>query len=302
MNNYVLILPQRCLTLESRTGLICLPEKQLCLDIPTDGFLVECGQAWNCTRCASDGIYHHPFFGGDKIQIQFPFFDSYNPNPENPINGFGPFVRVRFMGDVSGVLTDLSLFASRSMVAHGCGKSYQIIEIDTTLFPDCVWSLEVATYTPDGNQSQRICTQEFGRVSNCDDTIVVSSDYSGKDCFGNCYGEPDAYTGDLIQYDNTIRLYGYFKNEGGSFTKTISNGRKTSISLQETFTLQLGKKIPPYVKNILLKQILSGDVVYVDGEDYRVDSFTISNEIESGRMFLFAVEVFKECESTTGCN
>ena len=305
MNNHVLLTANGCVNLDSQLMEVCLPVKESCRRTPTDGLLSECGNAWNCATCPSDNRFGVPFVRGDKIQLQTLFYDSYNGNPKQPTNGWGSFVKAEFTGNISGTITNLAAFASRKMVAYGCGRSYQIIEIDTALFPDTCWNVELTAYDQSNNPTDQVCSQEFEVFDNCGgqvDSVLIRGNYTAKDCFGHCYGEPDAYLGDLIEYDNTRRFRGYIKASGGSFTKTVTSaGKVTKVTLQEEFTLQLGQRIPPFYSNILLKELLPGDTVTVDGEDYTIETFSISNQVERGRMMLYSVTLFRQCENVKGC-
>lgn len=301
MDNHVLITSDSCLNIDSKQLQVCLPPRELCITTPTDGILAECGKEWNCNLCGVDGEYLQPFRRGDKIQIQTNIFDSYNPNPQQPTASFTNWIRVTFVGEMN-TTSSLAFFTSRTMTAYGCGKSYQIIEIDTSLFPDCRFKVKFEALDDENNVIEEYCSQEFGEVDDCLDTVLIRGKHTKKDCFGTCYGVPDAYFGDLIPFDNSLRFYGYWRNTGGSFTKTIiSNNRVSSITLQESFEFQLGRKIPPFASNILLKQMFAGDTVCLDGEEFTVDSFSIQNRIEKGRMFLYGVEVFRQCEDVKGC-
>ena len=307
MTNYAIITPTSCTNLSASTFTFCLPIRQECDTTPTDGLLTECNLKWNCTYCQADRPYFTPYVLGDVIQIQTLFFDDFNADRQNPTDGFGSWIIATFCGlneDGTTVeTTALPSFSSRNMVAWGCGKSYQIIEIDTSLFPDvCKWSLKFEVMNGSGIQEE-LCTNEFEKIDDalCADTVTVQGKHVGTDCWGFCYEVPDAFQGDLILYNNQIRFKGYIKNTGGTFQKNTTGSRVSSTTLQDIYTFQLGEKIPAYAKNILLKQLLTADLICVDGEDYELDNFTVSNQIEKGTMFLFGVELYTECENKKNC-
>lgn len=274
------------------------------MDQPTDGLFSECGEGWNCTHCASDADFHIPFVRGDKIQLLTTLYDGYNPDPTNPANGFGSFIRAELHGDVS-TITNYAAFSSRAMVAYGCGRSYQIIEIDTSLFVDCVFTVQITAYANDGEGTitQEVCSQEFGEVPAKASTVLVKGVHSKRDCFGGCYGLPDAYVGDLIEYDNTLRFFGYVKGGDASVERVVSQGQSSSVSVEDQYIFQLGRPIPRFLHLVLIKQFLAGDTILVDDEEYLTPtSFSTSNEMEKGEMYLYGVTLTRECDTGISCS
>ncbi|MGV6816108.1 MAG: hypothetical protein ACWA44_02425 [Thiotrichales bacterium] len=303
MNNFVTLAPASCRVLNSDQIRFCLPEKEICLSQPTDGILSECGQSWNCTKCAADSEYLIPFIRNDKIQILTRMYDGYNADPENPVHGWGTFIRAEFMGDVSGTITNLAAFTSRKMVAWGCDQSYQILEVDTSLFPDCIFSIQITTYNTSGDIIEQVCTQEYGEVNSKAKVVMLTGNNTKKDCFGGCYEAPDAYVGDLIMYDNSIRLHGYIKASDISKESIVVQGTTTRTEFEDQYIFQLGAPIPPFMHRVLMRQIMAGSTVTIDGETYDVpESLSSSNDLDRGYMFLYSLTLTKECAPGSGGN
>lgn len=307
MSNIIVIEPTNCIDAGGSIVNFCLPIKEICIKAP-EGLTVECGQQWNCNLCQTDSEYHIPYIQGDLIQIQTLLFDGFNADRQNPLFGFSPtsngFIEAIFC-DSNGVEThNFNLFSSRQMVAYGCGRSYQILEVDTSLLaPNICWSIRYVARDSGGTITQEICTQEFKDVTQgCPETFTIQGKRSeGIDCFGYCYSEPDAFTGDLIQYNNTIRFHGYFKATGGTVDFTEVGDKVATETIRDIYRLQMGKKVPPFVEKIIRKQMLASKFVCIDGVDYEIEPFGIENELDTGRMFLFNVDLFAECEVKTGC-
>lgn len=140
----LLIKPETCLNANVTEYIFCLPRKEFC-GLEPNGFLTECDEKWNCNHCDSDRQYFIPYYAVDKTQIQTTFSDSYNADRKNPVSGFGTYIKAILLQKNESPVTDMS-FLSCKMVAWGCGKSYQIIEIDTSLITDSCWSITYEVY------------------------------------------------------------------------------------------------------------------------------------------------------------
>ena len=287
----VSILPESCTSLGGLAYQLCLPTKKFCDPENTSGSVVPIGTGFNCNVCAPDTSYFIPYKSGDVIHIQTQYFDSYNVNRKNPTNGFGTFI--------DAVITDgvARIPITTGMVAYGCGKSFQTLEIDTTSLALDTWTVEYTVNNADGSPRLLAQSQEYCKVSDldCRNTMLIQGKGKGQDCFGNCYSEPEAYTGQLIEYNNQMRFFGSVKDTGGTFDKPESSGGFFSATTFENYRLFLGKKVPPFVKNVLLKQLLAAPTTIVDGEEFTIDSFSVDNQVKTGRMFLFGVDLVREC-------
>lgn len=300
------ILPTSAVSLGGIAYRLCLPQRQFC-EPQVDGggvvggpvgnatLITPVGEHWNCSTCQADEKYSIPYKQGDIIHLQTNFYDSYNPDRTNPVAGFGLFL--------DAVLTDgVTRIPLSGMVAYGCGGSFQIAVIDTTaLALDC-WTVEYTVYNGGGTVRVTSQSQEYVKVSDddCKQTVLIQGQGRGKDCFGHCYDAPTAYTGALVEYNNSMRFWGDVNDVGGSFEKSDGSGDFFAADITTPYRLALHRKIPPFAKNKLLNQLLAAPRVLVNGERYDIDSFTVENLSKRGRMFLFSVDLERRCNSG-GC-
>lgn len=296
------ILPQSCTSLGGVAYELCLPPRQFCETgtdgegTPTNATLISGeGEHWNCNTCQVDEKYNIPYVDGDVIHIQTQFYDGYNADRTAPVSGFGSFI-------VAVVTDGVTRIPVTGMVGYGCGRSFQVTEIDTSeIALDC-WTVEYSIYNAGDVLRRTAQSQEYGKISadECSSTILVRGEGRGVDCFGNCYDEPSAYVGGLIAYNNAMRFWGSIHDVGGSFEKSDTSGEYFSADVVVPYKLSLHRKVPPFAKNALLRQLLSAPKVTIDGEVFDLDSFSIDNEVKKGRMFLFSVEMERKC-SGIGC-
>jgi len=290
MINYLTITPQTCTNVKGVIYKYCLPEKIICYEQNTDGLIAECDMLHNCIKCQSDSEYYIPFYSGDKIMLQLQLTDVTNSDKKNPTSGFGTAFTVKLIGS-NGTITDMALFLSRKTVSYGCKKSFQTLEIDTSLFDDQCFKLEIS------NGVDTYCSQEFSRILSCINTLTLESLIEGKDCLGNCYERPTAWVGDQFNYSNKIRIKASLINAGISMS---IEGKKKVIRTNKI--VRLGEKIPQFMLNYLVKSIFSGPMnkeyseIWINGELYYFESFSTSNKLENTNMFLGDFTVFTECD------
>lgn len=290
MIDEVFIQPTECTNANQTIYSFCFPDRVECLPTPLTGRLVDCSMKWNCiyAQCQVDRRYDIPFVKGDKIQIQTL---EYVGSPNNVI----PYDDIFTIEPCTHDGTPFAVEGLK-MSAWKDSKPYQIIELDTTNFPDC-WSLRFL----DSNGDELFCTQEF-KIANCKETVLIQSKRTSRDCFGYCYGNPDVFNGDEIVYNNSLRYFGFLKNTSfsDSFERLESNGLINSEAIQDVFNLKFPGKMPLFAKNILKDQLLTGGEICVNNRDFFIDGFTATNELETGTMWSFAVEVYELCEDRFG--
>lgn len=290
------ISPQSCVSLGGTAYTLCLPIRELCEGEGNGGTVVPIGQAFNCDICPPDTSYMIPYKKGDIIHLQTRYFDSYNADPQRPASGFGSFI----IATITDGKTRTPI--TTGMVAYGCGTSFQVLEIDTSTIPLTSWTVEYEVRNADGSVRVTAQSQEYCEVStaDCENTLLIQGVGKGQDCFGNCYEEPDAFTGQEITYNNSMRFWANIKDVGGNFDKSQTSGGYFSTTTYENYRLVMRRKVPPFVKNILLKQLLAAPIVLVNGESYSIDSFSVDNQVQSGSMFFFGVDLVRECKGN-GC-
>lgn len=297
------ILPQSCTSLGGQAYTVCLPAKSFC-EPQTDGdgsvpgnatLVAPIGEHWNCNTCQADEKYSIPYKSGEVIHIQTRFYDSFNADRTDPVSGFGDFIEA--------VVTDgVTRINVTGMVAYGCKGSFQVTVIDTAAIALDCWVVEFTVYNADTTVRRTAQSQEYAKVSDaeCKNTVLVKGEGRGTDCFGNCYETPDAYVGDLVEYDNSTRFWGSIHDTGDAFEKGDTSGDYFDTEVTTPYRLALHRKIPPFAKNALIRQLLAAPRVTIDGDVYDIDSFSLDNQVKRGRMFLFTVELERRCRGI-GC-
>jgi hypothetical protein len=294
-SNVSFIEPTTCVNANQRSVSFCLPAVVDC-NVPPMGILAPCDELWNCNlSCQQDVKYYMPYVSGDLIQIQTRFYDT-----DNSVSGmtvdYATFFDNVSLCTPTQTITNLASFSTRQMMAFLDGKSYQIIEIDTALITDGAFHL---SFEKDGVE---VCSQHFQEV-DCENTIQIKSGCSITDCFKNCYGVPDTYIGDLIEYDNTLRFYGSI-GESGFGTEIFEVGKRKKGVIKTDYDIYFKGTIPPYVKDIVVSQMFACGTVEINGEEYEFDSLVVGDAIKVGSMWHFSITVYKECDSiiNAGCD
>ena len=167
--------------------------------------------------------------------------------------------------------------------------------------PEChtsvinISGIEGNTLSYDSDNSRVEIQMNCKDVIPCEPTILIKGKIQ-KDCFGYCYGLPDEHLGDLIEYDNSIRLHGFIRNDI-AFNIPSSSVDSVGSTTREIRELQrlVFRKMPPFMKNILMNQILSGSEICVDGVDYKLEGVEVSNERRIGNMWQFGLDVYTCC-------
>ncbi len=98
------------------------------------------------------------------------------------------------------------------------------------------------------------------------------------------------------QHYDSIRLHACL-NECQTGAVNVEDDGAT---FSEVINLQLLRPIPPYMKKILFKRILSAEEFIVDGEIFERNSFSWSNNF-NGRMLLTSIPLTKSCELDKNC-
>lgn len=296
--------PGECTDLNDFNRSVDLPIKRDCSPTKTDWILQDCENVWCESKKSSDPEFTMSYEDGDIIHFQFQFDDEYNEDPENPISGWGSFVTARMICSGGSIaLNEWDDFAT-GMVGWNGTNSYQILAVDTSLITreECkCWSIEVKSWktTDEGDVvSQTICTERFG-LKRCDDLVKVEGIYSEFDCFGNWYGQPEpVYLGSLIQYSNALKWDGFLRDSGYTVKKELYINKTKTVTSRQIWTLTVRVPIPPFAKNTLYGQLLAGEKLLIDDEEYYIESVEAE---KFGNMFRVQVEVWRECELNKTC-
>ncbi len=284
-----------------------------CTPTCLDTVLAECDSKWNCQQQSKGALYYTPVLDGDSFMFQLQFLDRWNDDPSEPEEGWGGWgnqvVAELYNYDGTLLSDDHTDFSSRFLVGWDGTKSYQLIEINFDLlktnFPDvsCFYFKFIAQGAAQDVifETDSVCSQDFQYIpGGCPDTILIEST-GQRDCCGNYYGLPVAYIGSKFAYSNKWRYYASIRQTNVEFEKTRFGTKRPKVELDRNFTLQLRRKIPPYLFKQLAEIHLAGNRVFVDEVEYFIDAFSFNNESE-GKMFIGRFDLFQECDSNYQCN
>lgn len=290
----------------SHTRRDCTIKRVDCTPTPTETILHD-GEFWNCNLCQTDSPYFLPWVEDMKFMVQTLFSDNVNPDPENPVDGWGTVVKAELYDAsddslVSGTITD---FASRYLVGWDGTQTYQLIEIDTSkaAFDDLTcFYVKLSELDSEAATVRSLSTQVFSRLAACSEAVKVEGRYNTYDCFGFYYGAPVAYVGTgIFAYSNALYFEAEIVPGADNFTKTAFSGRVVAAEVVRADTLALTRALPPWAKTTLIRQILAAPKVYVNSEYYELENFTPENKLSGTRMFLFDVPLEQVCEVSFRC-
>lgn len=289
MSRFFAFQSETCSILDTVALKYCIPKKYKCFDDP-DGLLTECGKEYNCSECC-DGVdmkFYLPFKTSDIIQIQSQIFDFYNADREVPLAGFGEWIEAVIVDLSNGTEQDISnyLGANGAFVGWNGKNSYQIVELDGALLPDC-WQIKYRVYSNDSPQDevQELCSQHFKNdAALCVDSILIQGIRTGFDAAGNYYDLPTASFGDpAYEYNNQIRIQAHIKTEVPEKTTYIRQGRTLTRSIKYRQAVNL-YAVPMFVIKYLEDQILGAKNVKIDGKIYQAEAGT-AEAIEDSCLF-----------------
>ena len=194
--------PTACINANQSLIKFCLPERIVCAEQLKNGRFTD--NEWNCSlTCQTDIAYFQPYIPGDKIQFQTIFYSG-SPNNPTPFDSIATVELCTEEGTTPLVAQKMSGWKDK--------RPFQILELDTSGLTGC-FSLK---YTlADGT----VCkTEHFRQIDDCKETILIQSKRNSRDCFGYCYGPPDSFVGDELEYNNALRYCGFIKPAGVSNT------------------------------------------------------------------------------------
>lgn len=278
-NYHVFPYPTKCATSNFSRGVFCLPFGQDCTTQDDD--ILNEDKPWNLRLCQSDVPYCTPVAAGDNISFQTRF-----PGDPDAPDSSGVGVNIQ-NPDGSVISSDRANIVGEECAGFNGDNVYQSFQLDTNFIATQADTFKVGF--SEGGES--VSSESFCFTDDCsENTVLLESEFENRnDCYGNTYGE--------CGYSNSLRVYAEIMDRGGSINKTYvgKKARKTEINIP--YEIRLTKPVPPHIKDRILKQILAGDVVKVDGQEIMVDSFTINNFIQKGNMFLFSIPFTWTCKS-----
>lgn len=261
---------------------ICLPTLGFCTPDggdPTrnpDGNpnFIDCEDKWNNNLCKGDKCFFMPYVA------------------EDPINIFAAGI----LGIVSVDVVQLDGTAlpvpATVLISTGANGSYITVTV-----PDGNPCFTIKVTDPRGTY----CQQMDYKFVNCEGTIRIRGMYND--------GETDCFNA-VYPFDNTIRLEGYLvRGKGDQIEKTEFGDSYSKRELESRYTLILTELVPPYVHDILAKQILLGNTIRIETEPdkwYELkteNSFELASDDIKSQMFYYGKRlVFKMiCEVISSC-
>lgn len=276
-----------------------------CTPTSLDWLLVACGDQWCNVMSDIDHAYSMPFVPSDTIHLQYRIDDAYNTDPLVPTAGWGEWVQAKIITpDQTYTGSEIDPFVSRKIVGVINGESYQIIELDTQALFDAdifCFEVQVDAYNSELEIVESICTFVKWNVLLCDEpSVLVQGIYETFDCFGNYYGDPDNYVGDLFKYNNQQRFKGYVFNMPTQTKKTLtkSSSKVTEVEIFSNSLLVITNLLPSNIEKTLYSQLLGGIQLFIDNKEYLFEGHT-SELIEN--MFKCEVPIYLKCNSSKNC-
>lgn len=289
--------PATCVNLNSNTLYLCF--NKIDCNPSSTLLLKDCNDLNNCNRCEGDEPYYIPFASDCPVMFQLKELDNYNADAENPTAGWGTWLEVDLCdGNGNIVFSNVDDFTTDYMVGY-MDRSFQTISIDTAVVPDC-WSLRIRILNADGSISKELCSEPFLRATEvCErkpDLICIESTYDNQDCEKQCYQLANNYTGTSnFKYNNKLCLAGTLECETGSITREKTGETITSTTYQEEFTLRLNCPIPKYMHQYLMRVLMGGKDILINGEAYDFDTISPDNQLAAGEMYYYTLTFYREC-------
>lgn len=285
---------------------------------------------WNCNLCANDLPYNSPVDPSDTLYFQFQQIDNIN-TWSAPTYGWGTggcdvFMKDCCTGDYleasPGVPRSLTYYSGEKFVGRyqtieqGLGQynDFQGIKIPlSSIYTDfkvqfpssnCFY-LEFVFYLSGTTETLYTETYEF---VNCKNTILISSDYTNKDCDGYWYGKyatkfgNNFLLGTFFYYKNEYRVPAYLERRNFQINKQFVGNFNRTVNSQmvENWKL-LTERIPEKVALIIAK-ILSGSKVYIGNGEFTASGVINKNNDVGNQWFLDADISRTNCSKTFSCN
>lgn len=285
----------------------CLPGRIICDTNPQDGPIRKCEDTWNNIYCQTDEPFFMQFKRGDLIRFQTKFRDQWNPDPENPADGWDVFVRAKLYNNDTGQLIsdEVNDFASRWVVGWNGKESIQIIEIDTTkpAFDNVTcWHIEFETYRVETDEEENettiidstACTEDFCDCGECEDWPLLEAIVTGYDGHGYWHGALTGWTGTgNFTYSPAFRFPLEIVQTGNRNTRTVSERFDLDFQASKVFGVSTFTPVPPYVSNMLALGFLIGARLIFDSNMYDLEDTAYSRQITRTQMLTFTFEIYQ---------
>ncbi len=284
---------------------VCLPD---IIDCRASCELIakDCAQLFNCTLELGETPYCLKYEEGGVFDIQLRVIDEFNPDPTIPASGWGTFIKAELL-DSDGVIVsiDHTLFSSDYVVGYAEGVgSYQTIRLDFDLcegLAGTCFSVKFRVFDNLAAEVEVFCTETFTKLPDCEELLYLESTYTDLDCCGNYYGIAGSFVGsDNFAYSNKIGIWADLLNEVGGVEIESFGSIRTNTVIRDVKSFSLLEKIPYYLHNYI-KNVVAGENVFVNSNEYLMDGFNPEAVQGALPMFIYSFPIYTECEKTFGC-
>lgn len=279
MDNYITLPIKKCTSFNHYVQHFCLPIKQTCDDTVIDGFFVECGDQFNCTKmCTTDKLsfIDMPFDGKLMFQTNFNI-------KTDKLWGVDIIIKLYDLGN-NLISDEHTSFASKWVIGKSTKGGYQTIEIDFSLVPIICGYFEISF----GDIT--FCTEYF-RKEDCASFVEIEGIVNGTDCWNNYYGlTQTSFTGTNFAYSNKIYLKG--------MTKLFS----VSNTNLETLRFYPSELVGPFIAKYITNKILRQSKVSINGDIWSTKDTTLTVREKSSMFFPVIEFERKVCDTSFGCS
>ena len=277
---------------------LCALEFRPCNPNPESGPIKDCADTWNQIYCSHDGPFSMQYVRGDKIQFQTKFRDYYNPDEENPADGWNIFVIARLV-TVDGVISeDVADFCSKYFVGWNGVESIQSIEIDTSLpiFDEVeCFHVEFESRYLDGETiiiDSTACTEEWCNCFNCKPWPLLESQIKGYDGHGYWHGDMQSLQGVYFTFSPKYRFPLELVQVGAGVSRILTPGGVQHFDSKLIYRVGTLEYVPPYVLNMLILGFITGKTIIFAGEIYETADTEISRSNTGSEMMIFKFELY----------
>jgi hypothetical protein len=275
-------------------------------ELVNDGLLLAAEtDSYNCNLGANDKMYSNLVADGDTINLHFQFPDYVSADNENPTAGWKHdavswYISIEILNvDGTVIESDMNNFVGLYSAAWSeRGFSFQNIQVNYT-WPDCFY-FRIKVKGEDGSTLTTYYTEPF-KLVDCQNTILLSGDYTRFDNFNFFYGGGDANIGNaVLGHTLQIRVEGELINEAVNISQTQTGTFTIASKQNEVYTLRLAP-VPPYQAK-RIANVLSAPTFTVDGIEF-IRAKGIQKNNPDGNMWIIETELERDnTELTFDCN
>lgn len=297
---------------------ICTDGLKMCPDLPTrppvmlaEALSIECCKPANdCPDVLDPPDEEPPFWDiccdqPDVLFFQFSIPDAVNDYRTAPTAGWSSeaqgnwFATVRVIG-LNGQVVTMPSFAVKYYVGRNSKTqtSYQGIQIDTTLLPNCFY-LEFRFKT---KPETVLYTELYEKTDNCgcEPTILIEGLHGDADCDGRTYLPVDKVLGTYFKHRDLIRLRANVEKTGFNVEVEEVDGKVMKKTTTETYRFRANRLSLNAVSR--LQNILSAPVIVIGGERFTF-SGSVDKRNEIGAQWFVDFNLTREtsCENDLSC-